>query len=228
MASLQLSDLQKLIQTSIQTQTESIELESLIQDKPPLSHSERIAIYQKAYFIRMSESLNEDFEILKSQIPEIEFKILVQNYIQNEPSDVRNLAEYSLKFPQFVLQKNPTYYEYAVKDGMILRSNQALDDESSASLEEIQNGQTFNFQKHPACILSSTQTDFIMAYRSKDDAILAILSENEFQILYFLEAEQSLQDLEHFTQSMKMSETLLQSLISEWITKKIVLLKRSS
>ena len=65
MASLQLSDLQKLIQTSIQTQTESIELESLIQDKPPLSHSQRIAIYQKAYFILMSESLNEDFEILK-------------------------------------------------------------------------------------------------------------------------------------------------------------------
>lgn len=228
MGNNQLFEIQYMIQNSIQTQTGSVELESIVQEKPPLSNSERIAVYQNAYLIRMTESINDDFEILKSQMSKDEFDVIVRNYVLNNPSDVRNLAEYSLKLPHFILQEYPDYYEYALKDEMILRSNQALDDENTIKLEEVQNGQTFNFQKHPACILSSMQTHFIMAYRSADDVVLATLSEKEYCILNFLEVEQSLNNLENLTQSIKMSESLLQPLISEWITKKIVLLKRSS
>ncbi len=223
----QLFDLQKMIQKSIQSQIESTEVESMIVEKPPLSNSARISVYQKAYIIRMTESLSEDFEILKSQISEIKFNALIQNYIQNQPSDVRNLAEYSLNFPQFILQKNPEYYEFAIMDWLILRSNQALEDENSVSMEQVQNGLSFDLYRHPACILQATQTDFLMAYRLRDEATLCSITQSEFSILNFLESQQSMKNIQDFTESIKITEARLQSLISEWIAKKIIILKRS-
>lgn len=67
---------------------------------------ERLAIYRRGYFARLTECLADDFPALMSALGGPQFKTLCKDYIATHPSTSPNLNSFGRFLPDFLLQHN--------------------------------------------------------------------------------------------------------------------------
>lgn len=70
------------------------------------SVEERIKVYRNAYYIRISESLEEDFP-KTIKLLGINIKDLTKDFLKEHPSDSYYLSNISSKFPRYIADKYP-------------------------------------------------------------------------------------------------------------------------
>ena len=217
-----LSDLQLLIQKSVQSRALAHELMDLILEKPPISIGDRISIYQDAYQIRLLESLRDDFSRVESAIGEDEFEKLALDFIRDNPSIVRNLAEYSENFPAFVKIHHDDVFVLAMMDWMEVLSSHAPNPETQLSHDEIQSGRAFKIQVRPSTIVRQVDNSRISFYRHNDETRTLDLISPLFELLKFLESSRNLQELSQFAHQLNIDDDLIAKTIHEWISKSVV------
>jgi len=72
-----------------------------------LSSVERIGIYRKMFFLRMTESMAIDYPGVKHVLGETEFdRIIAEEYVQQYPSNSYTLNHLGRFFPQFIQESN--------------------------------------------------------------------------------------------------------------------------
>lgn len=75
----------------------------------------RFKVYSQAYWIRMEESLEEDFPLLVEALGEDSFSELVEDFLIHMPSKFSSLSEVSKALPNFLSNKEwSKRYPYAV------------------------------------------------------------------------------------------------------------------
>lgn len=220
-----LSELQLLIQKSVQTQTLPLELMDVILEKPPISIRERLSIYQEAYQIRLLESLRDDFSKLENFLAEEQFEKLAQNFIRTNPSTFSNLAEYSEKFPNFVKIYHKEAFELAQREWLQVLSSQAPTPAQLISFDEIQSGQAFTIQVMPSTISRQIGDIRIAYYRHNDETRSLELNLPLFKFLQFLETSKTLEELTQFAQELNLNDEHIAKTIHEWIRNGIVYCK---
>lgn len=220
-----LSDLQLLIQESVQSRTLANELMDLVLEKPPISISDRISIYQDAYQIRLLESLRDDFTRVESAIGEDEFEKLALNFIRNKPSIVRNLAEYSENFPAFVKIYHEAAFVVATMDWLEVLSSHAPNPETQLSHDEIQSGRAFKIQSRPSTIARQVDNSRITFYRHNDETQTLDLTSPLFELLLFLESSRTVGELSQFAKRLNIDDDLIAKTIHDWISKSVVYCK---
>lgn len=217
-----LSDLQLLIQESVQSRTLAPELMDLVIEKPPISISNRISIYQDAYQIRLLESLRDDFNRVESAIGEDEFEKLALDFIRDNPSIVRNLAEYSENFPAFVKIHHDDAFVLAMMDWLEVLSSQAQNPEIQLSTDEIQSGRAFKIQARPSTVTRQVENSRITFYRHDDETQTLDLTAPLFELLQFLETSRTVEELSQFSKRLNIDDDLIAKTVHEWIVKRVV------
>lgn len=73
-----------------------------------LDHSveNRLSVYAEGYFFRLLESLETDFKRLRLLMGELEFQLLISEYLKVYPSTNFNIGEVGLQLPQFFKLNN--------------------------------------------------------------------------------------------------------------------------
>ena len=84
---------------------DSAELGRLLRPAGVESPFERLAIYRRGYFTRLTECLADDFPALMSALGDQEFKALCKNYIAVHPSGSPNLNTFGRFLPDFILRQ---------------------------------------------------------------------------------------------------------------------------
>lgn len=220
-----LSDLQALIQESVQLRTAPPELLGVILEKPPISIRERLTIYQDAYQIRLLESLRDDFARVEYALGDEDFEKLTLNFIRQNSSHTRNLAEYGEYFPDFIkLHKNDAY-ALAVTDWLEVLSSHASNPEKQLSSAEIQLGQTFKVQTMPSTLARQIGETRVAVYRSNGAVNQLELTLPLFDLLIFLETERAMDELTYFSQKSHINDEQLAETIQEWIGSHIIYCK---
>jgi hypothetical protein len=176
----------------------------IIFEKPPISVEERLKIYQKAYRIRLLESLRDDFPKVENLLGATGFEKLAHQYIDQNPSMFQNLAEYSEAFPQFLYSIQYEAGHLALQDWIEIVNNHSSKPEDQVSLEFVQSGKSFKVKLHPA----------VKIQLIKDDEVTETLD--------FLRIEKSLQEVEGFIIEKNLDADKLSSLITDWIQTGIV------
>lgn len=217
-----LSDLQLLIQKSVQSRTLPHELMDLVLEKPPISISDRISIYQDAYQIRLLESLRDDFSRVESAIGEDQFEKLALDFIRDNPSLVRNLAEYSENFPAFVKIHHEDAFVLATMNWLEVLSSHAPNPETQLSHEEIQSGRAFKIQARPSTIARQVENSRITIYRHNDETYALDLTSPMFELLQFLGSSRTVDELSQFAHQLNIEDDLIAKTIHEWISKSVV------
>lgn len=223
-----LAETQRLIQKTVRNKSISEELLALIVEKPPISIHERLNIYQNAYFIRLSESLRDDFSRVEDQIDTEEFNKIIIEYIMQNPSKTSNLAEYSKAFPDFIKSKKIEAYAFAQKDWMEILSRQAAEPNSNLSWEEIKSGKAFTVKVHPATNIIAIEEGGILSYRKSEEIFFQEVNYEKRMLLEFLRKNRTLDSLAKFSDELGVEQDLLMSTIFEWIKDGIIFCERDS
>ncbi len=217
-----LAEVQYLIQKAIRDKTHPANLVDLIAEKPPIGVYHRLKIYQDAYFIRMSESIREDFSICFENMDSEKADKILMDFIQHNPSRTRNLAEYSKLFPEFIQIVEPELYEVALRSWMEIECSHAADPHDRLLLDDIEHGADFIVRLHPAARLHQAQAKSILAYRSQDQVRFMDPSPADMSLLEFLAQGRSLDELAEFALQNKISDEEIMSTTSEWIKLEIL------
>lgn len=221
-----LSELQVLIQNAVRSnELTSIDFNSIIIEKPPISVQARIKIYQDAYRIRMLESLRDDFSRVEEAIGENEFEKLAIRFIHKNPSKVRNLAEYSQSFPDFIKTQKPHLYPEAITDWLEILSLNAEPPTDQMSAEDVQSGKPFKIETLPSTLAEQTDKQRIIVHCFNGEAKFLDLNQVLFNFLKFLEIERSFEEISQFAHDNKIDENILSITITEWIQNKIIYCK---
>lgn len=217
-----LAEIQSKIQDAIQSGVAPDSLLHLILEKPPLTIADRIGIYQDAYFIRLTESLKDDFPECLDLMGFADFESALTEFIRTHPSKVRNLAEYSADFPEFLRTRYPEIHETARKEWLTILSLQAGEPRKKITAEEVAQGLPFLVARHPSSIIHSQSVVHTLAYRSLGSVHMVRINAGSAALLDFLETGRSLSDIQIFAQKQQISENELTSLLAEWISKEII------
>lgn len=161
-----LADIQLAFQAAVRGAATADSLVHVICEKPPLSVSERLKIYQEAYVARLTESLKDDFEQCREKMGAAKFDEALQTFMAVHPSKSRNLAEYSEGFPAFLGGIDSELHELATKEWLRILASQAADPTAALSAEDIQNGKPFRVRVHPAAYLRLIGSRAFLSYRT--------------------------------------------------------------
>jgi hypothetical protein len=217
-----LAEIQCKIQNAIQSGVAPDVLLHLILEKPPLTIAERIGIYQDAYFIRLAESLKDDFSECLALMGVDHFESAITEFIRTHPSKVQNLAEYSADFPEFLRTRHPEIHETARKEWLTVLSLQAGEPRKKITAEDIAKGLPFLVARHPSSIIDSQSVLHTLAYRTLGTVNMVRINASSAALLDFLGTGRSLSDIQIFAQKQQMNENELTSLLAEWMSKEII------
>ncbi|MGZ3698589.1 MAG: HvfC/BufC family peptide modification chaperone [Bdellovibrionota bacterium] len=73
-----------------------------VEPLPPLSRAARVEIYAQAWFLRLEESLLDDFPLVAEKLGAKKFSSLLKPYLRKHPSRTYTLALVGEKFPEFL------------------------------------------------------------------------------------------------------------------------------
>lgn len=221
-----LSELQFKIQQVIQTKADLMEIQNEIVKTSSLSAADRIKVYQDGYFIRLSESLKDDFQRVQNKLEKNEFADLIKSFILTHPSKVRNLAEYSEDFLNYIqINKNSVYLE-GVSDWLEVLSSYAQQPKDQLSTDEIQNGQPFLVKKSPSTCYLKIKTQYVIAFSNLDSIQTEFIDEFQFSFLKLLETEKTLHEVSAYAQENALTEKQITDLVFSWIKKRIIYCKK--
>lgn len=220
-----LSKIQTHVQSVIRKEKNTEELIPLLIEKAPISTNSRIKIYQDAYQIRMIESLRDDFPNVEDKLGESAFDQLANNFIKQNPSQVKNLAEYSESFPDFIKIEAPEVFIEAVSDWLINLSNFIVNPLEQLSPSEIQSGAPFCLKSHPSIITKKFNKEFLAFYLHDDEVKISKLDSEFFELIQFLKTEKTLDQISQFALNNNISDEQITNIISEWIQNNLIYCK---
>lgn len=221
-----LFEIQSLFQSAVQDGLAPQELVTEVIEKPPISVAERLKIYQDAYYIRLIESLRDDFADFEEALGSEKFELIAREYIQNTPSRFQNLAEYSEGFIVFVQNSNPNLEGFVLKNWHEILSSSARDPEDGLSLEQIQAGQEFKIKIFPATFDYCFQGQIKIIYRSSNEIKNDGLSTDQYLLLQFLKSEKSLDEITNYAKDINMTDDFVTTTLHEWIKNQIIYCKQ--
>lgn len=223
-----LSEIQMTLHDAIKNQSEPTLLCAVISEKPPLSTTGRIDVYKTAYRLRMIESLRDDFSTLEEHTDAEHFERLAKDFLLMYPSRYQNLAEVSQHFPEFVKQKYPDLYQYAVQDWLEILSTLAAEpnDTEVISAEEIQAGALFKLKCMPATQVALFEEQSHLSFRTNGEINSATISHIEAHLLLFLKEGRTQEELLTWAQANSLGEEALAQYITRWIQLNIVFCER--
>ena len=85
----------------------SATIDTLIERSVSLSATERIEIYQRAYFARLLECLREEYSVLAMALGEELFDAFALHYLQRYPSESYTLGRLGERFPDYLAETRP-------------------------------------------------------------------------------------------------------------------------
>lgn len=217
-----LAEIQSKIQDAIQSGVAPDSLLHLILEKRPLTIADRIGIYQDAYFIRLAESLKDDFPKCLDLMGVADFESALTEFIRTHPSKVRNLAEYSADFPEFLRIRHPEVHETARKEWLTILSLQAGEPHNKMSADDIARGQPFLVARHPSSVIHSQSVVHTLAYRTHGTVDMIRVNASVAALLDFLGIGRPLADILSFAERQQIDENELTSLLAEWMSKEII------
>ncbi|MGZ3749492.1 MAG: HvfC/BufC family peptide modification chaperone [Pseudobdellovibrionaceae bacterium] len=229
--STNLFELQLELQNAIKNKNLPQNLKEALYEKPPISISLRVQIYQEAYTLRLKESLRDDFPRVEEALDGKnlggkDFENLVLEFIQLHPSKFKNLAEYSGDFPEFLKTKSHLLYELAIKDWLEILSTQAPEPSHSLSAVEVQEGVLFAIKRHPASFTQKIDEKYFLSFRIKDEIQFKELTQKEKDLLDYLRNRKSLGEVSSYSLNIGFSEMELQALFLSWMTQSIIYCER--
>ncbi|MBM4253997.1 MAG: DUF2063 domain-containing protein [Deltaproteobacteria bacterium] len=198
----------------------------LIVLKPPVTTKQRLAIYQDAYRIRLTESLEDDFNECAAVLGSEAMAKVVDKFIDTYPSTYRNLAEYSAKFPPFIAQLHPQVGELALREWLSILSLQGREPEDAVELNEIEGGTLYQLALHPASHVGQLGSGYFLSYRLHETPHFKTLSQGALQLLQIIKEEPTLADLTQQLQHDDASSTELAATIHDWLSMGIIYCKR--
>ena len=119
-----LSDLQARLQADILG--EGRDADDLIAPAPHGSRASRLDVYRRAYVLRLTEFLGNDYEKLRIYLGETRFSRMARDYAAAHPSDTPNARWFSRHLPAFLRQSKAFLQHPEV--GELAMLEQALND----------------------------------------------------------------------------------------------------
>jgi hypothetical protein len=226
-SSKNLAEIQKELQEAVKG-VATASLSSIIAEKPPISIIDRLKIYQDAYWIRLLESLHEDFFRVREKVGDEGFKSLSVAFITQCPSRTTDLGLVSQGFPPFLASKAPELHELAVMDWLEINAYRAAfpPEESILTLPEIESGQSFLLKKYPASQVHKLREKSLLAFRKSDQVEVVAIDHNDFELISFLAEGRELEAVSQKSQELGCTPEDLQQKFSHWIKNEIIYCER--
>lgn len=223
---INLAELQELIQAVVQKKTEPKLLFHHIQKKPPLETSDRIKIYQDAYEIRLHETIKDDFCRVKSCLLS-EFDNAVSDYVESTPSSFSNLAEYSEGFVKYIKENFHRAYEFAIYDWLEILSERAEPSINVLAVDEVNSGVPFKMTRHSSANCYDDGTRAFLSYLNPLNEVCFLKLDNlQHRLFNYFVVARSGQEVEDFIEQEKNLDAFLFKIISDWIAEKILVVCR--
>jgi hypothetical protein len=148
---VKLAELQSLFQAAVLTgDAEDGALLDVIAPPREADRPTMMGVYVNAYRLRLAEFLDEDFPALRVLLGDDEFEALVEAYIDENPSRLRNARWYTTRLPEF-MQESENWSANALAIGLALFERALTDayDAADAPAQSIETLAEFSPQDWP-------------------------------------------------------------------------------
>ena len=171
---MKLAELQSLFQAAVLTgDAEDGALLDVIAPPREADRPTMMGVYVNAYRLRLAEFLDEDFPALRVLLGDDEFEALVEAYIDENPSRLRNARWYTTRLPEF-MQESENWSANALAIGLALFERALTDaydaaDAPALSIETLaefspQDWPRLGFTFHPSLRLIEVAAGVLDAY----------------------------------------------------------------
>ena len=148
---MKLAELQSLFQAAVLTgDAEDGALLDVVAPPREADRPTMMGVYVNAYRLRLAEFLDEDFPALRVLLGDDEFEALVEAYIDENPSRLRNARWYTTRLPEF-MQESENWSANALAIGLALFERALTDayDAADAPAQSIETLAEFSPQDWP-------------------------------------------------------------------------------
>ncbi|MES2768023.1 MAG: DNA-binding domain-containing protein [Bdellovibrionota bacterium] len=161
-----------------------------LRETAQFSKLQRLKVYQNAYFLRIEESLEEDFpetfELIKKTKGDLRSQL--RKFLKENPSKFNNLGEYSQSFPLFFDVKNERdLYESANfewKKCITFAAHHKIPvDISTLSQYSEEEILTLKMELHPAVQLAIKGDHLYLLYRADSEVTTDKIDLNSYKII---------------------------------------------
>ena len=171
---MKLSELQALFQSAVLTgDAEDRAILDVVAAPRDADRSTMMGVYVNAYRLRLAEFLDEDFPALRVLLGDDDFEALVEAYIDENPSRLRNARWYTTRLPEF-MQESENWSANALAIGLALFERALTDaydaaDAPALSIETLaefspQDWPRLGFTFHPSLRLIEVAAGVLDAY----------------------------------------------------------------
>ena len=148
---MKLAELQSLFQAAVLTgDAEDGALLDVVAPPREADRPTMMGVYVNAYRLRLAEFLDEDFPALRVLLGDDDFEALVEAYIDENPSRLRNARWYTTRLPEF-MQESENWSANALAIGLALFERALTDayDAADAPAQSIETLAEFSPQDWP-------------------------------------------------------------------------------
>jgi hypothetical protein len=171
---VKLAELQSLFQAAVLTgDAEDGALLDVVAPPREADRPTMMGVYVNAYRLRLAEFLDEDFPALRVLLGDDDFEALVEAYIDENPSRLRNARWYTTRLPEF-MQESENWSANALAIGLALFERALTDaydaaDAPALSIETLaefspQDWPRLGFTFHPSLRLIEVAAGVLDAY----------------------------------------------------------------
>jgi hypothetical protein len=148
---VKLSELQSLFQSAVLTgDAEDAAILDIVAPPRDADRPTMMGVYVNAYRLRLAEFLDEDYPALRVLLGDDDFEALVEAYIDENPSRLRNARWYTTRLPEF-MQESESWSANAFAIGLALFERALTDayDAADAPAQSIETLAEFSPQDWP-------------------------------------------------------------------------------
>ncbi len=171
---MKLAELQSLFQSAVLTgDAEDAAILDIVAPPREADRPTMMGVYVNAYRLRLAEFLDEDYPALRAMLGDDDFEALVEAYIDENPSRLRNARWYSTRLPEF-MQESENWSANALAIGLALFERALTDaydaaDAPALSIETLaefspQDWPRLGFTFHPSLRLIEVAAGVLGAY----------------------------------------------------------------
>ncbi len=171
---MKLAELQSLFQSAVLAgDAEDVAILDVVAPPRDADRPTMMGVYVNAYRLRLAEFLDEDYPALRVLLGDDDFEALVEAYIDENPSRLRNARWYSTRLPEF-MQESENWSANALAIGLALFERALTDayDAADAPAQSIETLAEFSprdwprlgFTFHPSLRLIEVAAGVLDAY----------------------------------------------------------------
>ena len=173
---MKLAELQGLFQSAVLTgDAEDVAILDVVAPPRDADRPTMMGVYVNAYRLRLAEFLDEDYPALRVLLGDDDFEALVEAYIDENPSRLRNARWYTTRLPEF-MRESENWSANALAIGLALFERALTDaydaaDAPARSIETLaefspQDWPRLRFTFHPSLRLIDVAAGVLDAYAS--------------------------------------------------------------